>query len=79
MIDTFKAGPYNIVGLSWGGPLSIDIAKHLENMGKKVQLFLIDGVPDTLKALAEQDGENIKEKLLKKILRIANNKEVRIT
>lgn len=68
IIDTQDTGVYNLIGISWGGALSIEISRHLENMGKKVQLFLIDGVPDTLKSLVEQDGDGIKERLLQKLL-----------
>ncbi|GLV61301.1 Fatty acid synthase 3, partial [Carabus blaptoides fortunei] len=51
-------GPYNIVGVSWGGALAIEIAKIFENHNDRIQLYLIDAIPETIQSIITEDGHN---------------------
>ncbi|GLV46780.1 hypothetical protein CBL_20928 [Carabus blaptoides fortunei] len=51
-------GPYNIVGVSWGGALAQEIAKIFENQNDRIQLYLIDAIPETIQSIITEDGHN---------------------
>lgn len=51
-------GPYNIIGISWGGALATEIAKILEDQKERIQLYLIDGIPETIQSIVTEDGHN---------------------
>ncbi|CAG2055030.1 unnamed protein product [Timema podura] len=50
-------GPYNLVGISWGGILAIEIARELMSQEQIFQLFLLDGVPETILNIIKQLGK----------------------
>lgn len=41
-------GPYTIVGESWSGAIAIELTTLLENEGHKVQLILLEGLPNDM-------------------------------
>lgn len=41
-------GPYTIVGESWSGAVAIELTTLLENEGHKVQLILLEGIPNDM-------------------------------
>lgn len=57
MKQIFPKGPYNIIGLSYGGILAIEVAKNLERFNAKIQLHFVDGAPDTIQGVFKFLGE----------------------
>lgn len=71
-------GAYNIIGISWGGALMLEIAKILDKQGASLHLYFLDAAPDTLQAAVKLLGEDLSEMettLLTRILNI-NDSEV---
>nr|QCW07585.1 fatty acid synthase 5 [Blattella germanica] len=46
--DKQRAGSFNLVGVSWGGILTLEIARLLEAEGHRTRVVLIDGAPETI-------------------------------
>lgn len=74
-MEIFPRGPYNLLGISCGGPLTIEISRILEKTAKKTQITFIDGAPDTIQSALNYLGEGVQSELnfLTKILNINNN------
>ncbi|KAH0814014.1 hypothetical protein GEV33_008777 [Tenebrio molitor] len=71
-------GAYNIIGISWGGALMLEIAKILDKQGASLHLYFLDAAPDTLQAAVKLLGEDLFEMettLLTRILNI-NDSEI---
>ncbi|KAJ9584290.1 hypothetical protein L9F63_021359, partial [Diploptera punctata] len=49
---------YNLVGISWGGAITLEIARLLEAEGQKTRILLINGAPDTLQVSAQRLNED---------------------
>uniref|UniRef100_A0A7R9NU93 oleoyl-[acyl-carrier-protein] hydrolase n=1 Tax=Timema tahoe TaxID=61484 RepID=A0A7R9NU93_9NEOP len=69
-------GPYNLVGVSWGGILTLELARELQSQDQKIQLFLLDGAPDTTQSIAKLlgTGDDLHCNLITKLLGIESNK-----
>ncbi|XP_063239172.1 fatty acid synthase-like isoform X1 [Bacillus rossius redtenbacheri] len=50
-------GPYNLVGVSWGGMYAVELARQLQAAGDKTQVFLLEGAPQTNQDVARLLGE----------------------
>nr|CAI5821978.1 unnamed protein product [Callosobruchus analis] len=48
---------YNIVAVSWGGTLLVEVARLLQKDGGVVNLYFIDSAPDVVRATLTQLGE----------------------
>lgn len=71
-------GAYNIIGVSWGGALMVEIAKILDKQGASLHLYFIDAAPTTLQAAVKHLGvknTEIETNLLTRVLKI-NDAEV---
>ena len=67
-----SSGTFYLVGLSWGGAITLEIARLLEKAGQKTRVILIDGAPDTLQATVQQlteDG-NFNVSLISSLLQV---------
>uniref|UniRef100_A0A7R9FHM4 oleoyl-[acyl-carrier-protein] hydrolase n=1 Tax=Timema tahoe TaxID=61484 RepID=A0A7R9FHM4_9NEOP len=71
-------GPYNLVGVSWGGILAIEIARELTSQEQICQLFLLDGVPETTLNIIKQlgKGDQLQFNLISRLLNMETNKEL---
>uniref|UniRef100_A0A7R9I585 oleoyl-[acyl-carrier-protein] hydrolase n=1 Tax=Timema bartmani TaxID=61472 RepID=A0A7R9I585_9NEOP len=71
-----KTGPYNLVGVSWGGILALELARELQSQDQKIQLFILDGAPDTTQSIAKLlgTGDELQCNLITKLLDIESNK-----
>nr|CAD7457323.1 unnamed protein product [Timema tahoe] len=69
-------GPYNIVGVLWGGILSLELARVLKSQDQKTKIFLLDGAPETSQSLVRQlgTGDELQCNLITKLLDIESNK-----
>uniref|UniRef100_A0A7R9PJ00 oleoyl-[acyl-carrier-protein] hydrolase n=1 Tax=Timema genevievae TaxID=629358 RepID=A0A7R9PJ00_TIMGE len=69
-------GPYNLVGISWGGILAIEIARELSSQEQIFQLFLLDGVPETILNIIKQLGkaDQLQFNLISRLLNMETNK-----
>ncbi|CAG2055670.1 unnamed protein product, partial [Timema podura] len=69
-------GPYNLVGVSWGGILALELARELQSQDQKIQLFILDGAPDTTQSIAKLlgTGDDLQCNLITKLLGIESNK-----
>uniref|UniRef100_A0A7R9D501 oleoyl-[acyl-carrier-protein] hydrolase n=1 Tax=Timema poppense TaxID=170557 RepID=A0A7R9D501_TIMPO len=69
-------GPYNLVGVSWGGILALELARELQSQDQKIQLFLLDGAPDTTQSIAKLlgTGDELQCNLITRLLGIDSNK-----
>ncbi|CAG2061120.1 unnamed protein product, partial [Timema podura] len=69
-------GPYNIVGVLWGGILSLEIARVLKSQDQKTKIFLLDGAPETSQSLVRLlgTGDELQCNLITKLLDIESNK-----
>ncbi|PSN47310.1 hypothetical protein C0J52_04416 [Blattella germanica] len=74
MKEKQNSGRFNIIGVSWGGILAIEVARLLEAEGHTTNVILIDGAPDIILAFSSplnlaDDSTNIGnwEKLLSKV------------
>lgn len=48
-------GPYNLIGVSTGGALALEIAKYLETTAQaNVQIYLLDGIPETVQHILNE-------------------------
>lgn len=74
MKQIYPRGPYNIIGISWGGALAIEVTRILERTGASTLLYFIDGAPETIQAAIKHLGEgvNAEVNLLTRILNINN-------
>ncbi|EEZ97866.2 fatty acid synthase [Tribolium castaneum] len=73
-------GAYNIIGVSWGGALMVEIAKILDKQGASLHLYFIDAAPTTLQAAVKHLGESatsIETNLLTRVLKINDAEVVR--
>lgn len=53
----YPKGPYNIIGISYGGIFAIEVAKCLERHNCRIKLHLVDGAPDTIQGILRHLGE----------------------
>uniref|UniRef100_A0A7R9PIV1 oleoyl-[acyl-carrier-protein] hydrolase n=1 Tax=Timema genevievae TaxID=629358 RepID=A0A7R9PIV1_TIMGE len=76
LIKDAKEGPYNLVGVSWGGILALELARELQSQDQKIQLFLLDGAPDTTQSIAKLlgTGDELQCNIITKLLGIESNK-----
>lgn len=74
MKELYPRGPYNIVGVSWGGALAIEVARILEQKGETTLMYFIDGAPETIQSALKHlgDGVNAEVGLLTRVLNINN-------
>ncbi|KAF2893821.1 hypothetical protein ILUMI_12358 [Ignelater luminosus] len=74
MREIHPRGPYNIIGVSYGGILAIEIAKILEQENCKTQVQFLDGAPDTIQGVLKHlgDGYNREIRYLCQILNLTN-------
>lgn len=71
-------GPYNIVGVSWGGVLATEIAKVFDKLYKpSIHLYFIDGAPSTLQSAIKHLGEG-NEMEVNLLSRIFNNNDAQV-
>lgn len=75
MRKLYPRGPYNIVGVSWGGALAIEVARILERKGANTLMYFIDAAPETIQAALRHLGEGViaEVNLLSRILNINNS------
>ncbi|KRT78122.1 hypothetical protein AMK59_7988, partial [Oryctes borbonicus] len=68
----------NLVGVSWGGALLIEVAKILQKRAS-IQLTFIDSAPDTIKTVISHLGEpaNIEVNVLLNLLNIMSTETFR--
>lgn len=68
-------GPVTIIGETWSGSVSIELASLLQSKKRSVQLFLIEGSPFTwqnyIHTLGEIDTPQFDNNLLKTMLGIS--------
>lgn len=69
-------GPYNLVGVSWGGVLTLELAKILEEQGAKTRVVLLDGALETTRSMVEllNHGARLDANLICRLLQINNTK-----
>lgn len=74
MRQIYPKGPYNIIGISWGGALAIEVTKILEKTGINTLVYFLDGSPETIQAALKHlgDGVNAEVNLLTRVLGINN-------
>lgn len=79
MRKLYPRGPYNIVGISCGGALAIEVAKILERKGANTLVYFIDAAPETIQAALKHLGEGVAAEvnLLSRVLNV-NNSDVRM-
>ncbi|XP_044760998.1 fatty acid synthase-like [Coccinella septempunctata] len=58
MKEIWPKGPYTLVGVSWGGALTMEIARILDQQKASIHVYLIDGAPKTLQMALMHLGEN---------------------
>ncbi|KAK9878927.1 hypothetical protein WA026_003750 [Henosepilachna vigintioctopunctata] len=58
MKQIWPKGPYTIIGVSWGGALSMEIARIFDQQNASIHVYLIDGAPQTLQMSLRHLGEN---------------------
>ncbi|GJQ69352.1 hypothetical protein Trydic_g6479 [Trypoxylus dichotomus] len=56
IVAIFPKGPYNLVGISWGGALLVEVGKILQKRAS-TQLTFVDSAPDTIKSVISHLGE----------------------
>ncbi|KAF2886940.1 hypothetical protein ILUMI_19233 [Ignelater luminosus] len=68
------SGPYNLLGISYGGPLATETANLLEKERNRVLLQYLDGAPDTIQGILKHLGEGKSNEvgLLCRVLNITN-------
>lgn len=75
--NIYPNGPFNIIGVSTGGSLALELAKHLEiDLDAKVQLFLLDGAPETMRKMVSEQNKTQNDNeivLLKYLLNIEDS------
>lgn len=79
MRDIWPKGPYNIISLSWGGALTVEIARILHRLKASLHLYFIDSAPNTILAAAKHLGDNEIERevnLLSRVLKINDLKVI---
>lgn len=54
----YPKGVYNIVSISWGGALAIEIARRLHVQKASLHLFFIDSSPLSIQQAFHQLGED---------------------
>ncbi|KAF5286879.1 hypothetical protein FQA39_LY00412 [Lamprigera yunnana] len=57
IIKIYPKGLYNIIGISYGGILAMEVAKCLERHNSRIKLHLIDGAPETIQGILKHLGE----------------------
>lgn len=80
ILKVWPKGAYNIIGISWGGALMIEIARILAKKGASLHLYFIDGAPGTLQAAIKHLGDDnvtMETNLLTRTLNI-NDIEVKL-
>lgn len=79
MKKLYPRGPYNIVGISTGGALAIEIARILEKKGANTLVYFIDAAPETIQSALKHLGEGVAAEvnLLSRVLNV-NNSDVRV-
>nr|QCW07584.1 fatty acid synthase 4 [Blattella germanica] len=71
-----KRGPYNLIGVSWGGALTLEVAQRLETQGHTAHIILLDAALeislDIIGLLGQ--GKNMETNLLCRLLQITDSK-----
>ncbi|KAK4881873.1 hypothetical protein RN001_005192 [Aquatica leii] len=70
----YKKNMYNIIGISYGGILAMEVAKCLERHNCRVKLHLVDGAPETIQGILRHLGEGANSEIgfLCRILNLTN-------
>lgn len=58
-VRVFPRGPYNIVAVSLGGALALEIAKNLERDGRNTLVYFVDAAPDTMQSALRIMGDGV--------------------
>ncbi|KAJ8922067.1 hypothetical protein NQ315_008708 [Exocentrus adspersus] len=77
MREIWPKGPYNIISLSWGGALTVEIARILNRSKASLHLYFVDSSPSSIQAAIKHLGEDGVEKevnLLSMVLKIVDPK-----
>ncbi|KAJ9584285.1 hypothetical protein L9F63_021354, partial [Diploptera punctata] len=71
-----EKGPYNLVGVSCGGPLTLEVAYLLEAQGEQIQIILVDATVETTLGIVEhlKEGAKLEVKVISKLLQINSSK-----
>ncbi|KAF5305398.1 hypothetical protein FQR65_LT07724 [Abscondita terminalis] len=72
--EIYKKNMYNILGISYGGILAMEVAKCLEKQNCRVKLHLVDGAPETIQNILNHLGEGANSEIgfLCRILNLTN-------
>lgn len=68
-------GPYTIIGESWSGTVAIELTTLLENEGHKVQLILLEGMPNDMESKLASIGPFGSHDFIEKIYESCLNHE----
>lgn len=77
--EIWPKGPYNIISLSWGGALTVEIARILHRLKASLHLYFVDSAPSTIQAAIKHLGDDKIERevnLLSRILKINDVKVI---
>ncbi|RZB84952.1 fatty acid synthase, partial [Asbolus verrucosus] len=80
ILKVWPKGAYNIIGVSWGGALMVEIAKILDKRGASLHLYFIDAAPETLQSAVKHLGEDVNSleiNLLTRVLKINDNEVIK--
>ncbi|XP_033608867.1 fatty acid synthase [Cryptotermes secundus] len=71
-----KKGPYNLVGVSWGGVLTLELARILETEGVETRVVLLDGALDMIRSMVDllNQGSELEANLICRLLQISSMK-----
>ncbi|XP_060524806.1 fatty acid synthase-like [Cylas formicarius] len=78
ILEIWPKGPYNLVGISWGGVLTIEIAKILDKLNASIHIYFIDGAPTTIQSAIRRLGDQPKDMEINLLTRIFNNTEAQV-
>lgn len=75
MGEIHPKGPYNILAVSWGGALAIEVARKLESKNLKANIYFVDSAPDTIQSAIAllHDGVGLEINLICKLLNVNSN------
>lgn len=61
MKKVVKKNVYNLVGVSWGGALTIEIARILSQQGASISVYFLDAAPASLQSTLKYLGKTFSE------------------
>ncbi|CAH0563662.1 unnamed protein product [Brassicogethes aeneus] len=74
----WPTGPYNLVGISWGGALALEIARLLDQNNVKIYMFFVDSAPNALQSALKHLGEDPKEMEVNLLTRVLNINDLEV-